>query len=101
MVGLVLLASLCGEGESQLFTAWFSQNNLLLFNSVGRVLELGDIEALVLNLVLALDLGDLNGLGDTHLAGGGVGKLAHLSLGFRDKGNLQNIYISSTSLFRQ
>jgi len=88
VVGLVLLASLCGEGESQLFTAWFSKNNLLLFNSVGRVLELGDIEALVLNLVLALDLGDLNGLGDTNFVGGGVGEVAGLLLGFSYQGHL-------------
>ncbi len=37
---------------------------------------------------LALNLGDLDGLGHTDLAGGGVGKLTHLSLRLSHKGNL-------------
>ena len=42
-------------GEGDLFTAGFTNDNLLLVNSVGSISKLGNIEALVLNLVLALD----------------------------------------------
>ena len=81
VVGLVLGASLCGQGQGQLLTAGLSDHNLLLVDGVGGVLELGHVEALLLDLVLALDLGDLDGLGDAHLAGGGVGQLTGLLLG--------------------
>ena len=53
--GMGLAAWLCGEGEGDLFTAGFTNDNLLLVNSVGSISKLGNIEALVLNLVLALD----------------------------------------------
>merc|ERR1719278_1779814 len=69
-----LAAGLCREGEGDLFTAWFTNDDLLLVNSVGSISKLGNIEALVLNLVLALNLGDLNGLGDTDLLWGWVGE---------------------------
>ena len=87
VVGLVLGAVLGGEGEGELLAAWLSQDDLLLVNSVGGVLELGHVEALLLNLVLALDLGDLNGLGDADLVGGGVGQGAGLLLGLSDQGH--------------
>ena len=87
VVGLVLGAVLGGEGEGELLAAGLSQDNLLLVDSVGGVLELGHVEALLLNLVLALDLGDLNGLGDADLVGGGVGQGAGLLLGLSDQGH--------------
>ena len=87
VVGLVLGAVLGGEGEGELLAAGLSQDNLLLVDSVGGVLELGNVEALLLNLVLALDLGDLNGLGDADLVGGGVGQGAGLLLGLSDQGH--------------
>merc|ERR1719232_1430294 len=86
-----LAASLCGEGKSDLFTAWFTNDDLLLVNSVGSISKLGNIEALVLNLVLALNLGDLNSLGDTDLLGGRVGKHAGLLKGGSDKGDLVSL----------
>ena len=84
---LIKINCLCGEGESELFTAWLSNDDLLLVHGVGGVLELGHVEALLLNLVLALDLGDLNGLGDADLVGGGVGQGAGLLLGLSDQGH--------------
>ena len=72
--GMSLGAGLSWQGKGNLFTAWLSNHNLLLLHSVGGISKLGNIEALVLNLVLALDLSDLNGLGDTDLLGGWVGK---------------------------
>jgi hypothetical protein len=81
VVGLVLLTGLGGQGEGKLFTAWFSNHDLLLLNGVGGVLELGNVEALVLNNILTLDFGDLNGLGNTDFVGVGVGKGAGLFLG--------------------
>ena len=86
-LGVVLGAGLGGEGEGQLLAGRFSNDDLLLVNSVGGILELGNVEALPLNLILALDLGDLNGLGDADLGGGGVGELAGLQLGLSDEGN--------------
>merc|ERR1719232_125856 len=86
-----LAASLCGEGKSDLFTAWFTNDDLLLVNSVGSISKLGKIEALVLNLVLALNLGDLNSLGDTDLLGGRVGKGAALLQWDNDKGDLVSL----------
>merc|ERR1719232_706993 len=86
-----LAASLCGEGKSDLFTAWLTNDDLLLVNSVGSIGKLGNIEALVLNLVLALNLGDLNGLGDTDLLGGRVGKHAGLLKGGSDKVDLVSL----------
>merc|ERR1711944_143329 len=86
-----LAARLCGEGKSDLFTAWFTNDDLLLVNSVGSISKLGNIEALVLNLVLALNLGDINSLGDTDLLGGRVGKHAGLLRGGSDKGDLVSL----------
>ena len=79
------------KGEGDLFTAWFTNDDLLLVNSVGSISKLGNIEALVLNLVLALNLGDLNSLGDTDLLGGRVGKHAGLLKGGSDKGDLVSL----------
>ena len=90
MVGgsVSLSTGLGGEGEGDLLTAGLSDDDLLLLNSVGGIGELGNIEALVLNLVLALDLSDLNGLGDTDLLGGRVGQLTGDLQGSSDKGDL-------------
>merc|ERR1719290_186703 len=74
--GMSLGTGLSGEGEGDLLTAGLSNDNLLLFNSVGGISKLGNIEALVLNFILTLDLCDLNSLGDTDLLGGRVGQLA-------------------------
>merc|ERR1712128_269239 len=76
------------QREGDLFTAWLSNHNLLLLNSVGGISKLGNVEALVLNLVLTLDLGDLNGLGHTDLLGGWVGKGTGDLEGHSDKGDL-------------
>jgi len=87
--GMVSLAAgLCGEGKGDLFTAGFSNDHLLLVNSVGSISKLSNIEALVFNLVLAFNLSDFNSLGDTHFLRGWVGKHAgDLNWG-SDKGNL-------------
>ena len=82
---------MCREGEGDLFTAWFTNDDLLLVNSVGSISKLGNIEALVLNLVLALNLGDLDSLGDTDLLGGRVGKHAGLLKGGSDEGDLVSL----------
>merc|ERR1719150_1279668 len=79
------------ESKGNFFTAWFTNDDLLLVNSVGSISKLGNIEALVLNLVLALDLGDLNSLGDTDLLGGRVGEHAGLLKGGSDKGDLVSL----------
>jgi len=86
--GMSFGTSLSRQGEGDLLTAGLSNDNLLLLNSVGGISELGDIEALVLNLVLTLDFGDLDGLGDTDLLGSWVGKAAGNLKGLGDKGNL-------------
>ena len=82
-----LAAGLGVEGEGQLLTAWLSNDDLLLVDGVGGINKLGDVEALVLNLVLAHNNGDLKGLGDTHPLGVGVSQLAGLLLGLSDKGD--------------
>ena len=86
-----LATSLCREGEGDLFTAWFTNDDLLLVNSVGSISKLGNIEALVLNLVLALNLGDLDSLGDTDLLGGRVGEHAGHLKGGSDEGDLVSL----------
>jgi len=91
MVTSVLSTGLGWEGEGNLFTAWFTNDDLLLVNSVGSISKLGNIEALVLNLVLALNLGDLNSLGDTDLLGGRVGEHAGLLKGGSDEGDLVSL----------
>ena len=73
---VLLPAGLGVEGEGDLLAAGLADDDLLLVNSVGGIDELGNVEALVLNLVLALDLGDGDVLGDAHLLGGRVGKAA-------------------------
>merc|ERR1712123_326004 len=86
-----LAARLGWEGKGDLFTAGFSNDDLLLVNSVGSINKLGNIEALVFNLVLALNFGDLNGLGDTDLLGGRVGEHTGLLKGDSDKGDLVSL----------
>merc|ERR1711928_225757 len=87
--GMVLLpAGLGVEGEGDLLAAGLSDDDLLLVNGVGGIDELGNVEALVLDLVLALDLGDGDVLGDAHLLGGRVGKTALDGKGSSDKGDL-------------
>merc|ERR1719445_2654242 len=88
---MCLAARLCRKSEGDLFTAWFTNDDLLLVNSVGSISKLGNIEALVLNLVLALNLGDLNSLGDTDLLGGRVGKEASNFKGGSDKGDFVSL----------
>ena len=83
--------SLSGEGEGNILTTRLPNYNLFLVNSVGSISKLGNIEALVLNLVLALNLSDLNSLGDTDLLGGRVGKHAGLLKGGSDKGDLVSL----------
>jgi len=85
---VLLPASLGVEGEGDLLAAWLSDDDLLLVNGVGGIDELGNVEALVLNLVLALDLGDGDVLGDTDLLGSGVGKAALDGERGSDKGDL-------------
>jgi len=91
MVSMILCAGLSGEGKGDLLTAWLSNYNLLLFNSVGGISKLGHIEALVLNLILTLYLSDLNSLGDTDLLGGRVGQLAGNLKRSSDKGDLVSL----------
>ena len=86
-----LAAGLGGEGEGDLVTAGLSNDGLDLLDGVGAVSELGHIEASLLNLVLALDLGDGDGLGDAHLLGGGVGEGAGELQGGGDKGDLVSL----------
>jgi len=67
-------AGLGWERKGDLVTFWLSNDGLNLFNSVGGISKLGNIETSVLNLVLTLDLCDFNRLGDTNLLGGWVSK---------------------------
>merc|ERR1712203_934265 len=85
---VLLPAGLSVKGEGDLLAAGLPDDDLLLVNGVGGIDELGNVEALVLNLVLALDLSDGDVLGDTDLLGGRVGKAALYSEGSSDKGNL-------------
>merc|ERR1719414_819326 len=91
MVTSVLGTGLSGKSKGDIFTAWFTNDDLLLVNSVGSISKLGNIEALVLNLVLALNLGDVNSLGDTDLLGGRVGKGASDFKGGSDEGDLVSL----------
>ena len=61
---------------------------LHLVHGVGGVNKLGHVEADILDLVLALDLGDGDVLGDAHLLGGRVGETALDGKGSSDKGDL-------------
>ena len=64
--------------QSKLYfmTAGVSNLCLHLVDGVGGINELGDIEADIVDLVLALDLCDLNGLGHTDFLGSWVRKRA-------------------------
>merc|ERR1712086_361175 len=86
-----LAARLGWESKCDLFAAWFSNDNLLLVNSVGSINKLGNIEAFVLNHVLTLNLRDFNSLGDTDLLGGRVGQHTGLLKGDSDKGDLVSL----------
>merc|ERR1712020_91347 len=68
------MGSLGGEGQGDLLTAGLSDDGLHLVDDVGGINKLGDVEADIVDLVLALDLCDLNGLGDTDLLGSRVGQ---------------------------
>ena len=73
--GMVSLgASLGWEGEGDLVTLWLSDDGLNLVNNVLSINKLGNVETSVLNLVLALDFSDLDGLGDADLLWGRVGE---------------------------
>jgi len=67
-------ASLGWEGKGDLVTLWLSDDCLDLLNNILSINKLGNVETSVLNLVLALDFSDLDGLGDTDLLRGGVGE---------------------------
>merc|ERR1711990_210028 len=88
MGNMLLLAGLGVQGEGDLLAAGLSDDDLLLVHGVGGIDELGDVEALVLNMVLAHNLGDGDVLGDTDLLGGGVGQLALDGEGDSDEGDL-------------
>merc|ERR1719400_3033492 len=86
-----LTAGLGGEAESDLLTAGLSDDGLNLFHGVGGVNKLGNVEAGVLDLVLALDFCDLNGLGDTDFLGSWVRKRAGDLKGVGDQRNLVSL----------
>ena len=100
MVGLA--AGLGWQRQSDLVTLGLSNDGLHLVNSVAGILELGNIEASPLNLVLTLDLSDLNGLGDTDFLGGRVGKGAgdlKRSLDQRDLVGLGLVFLMAHLVF--
>ena len=86
-----LRASLGGESEGQLLAAWLSDDGFNLVNNILSINKLGNIEANIVNLVLALDLGDLNGLGDTDLLRGWVGEGARDLKRIGDQWNLVSL----------
>merc|ERR550517_507388 len=88
MVAVALGATLGRQRECHLLAAGLPDDDLLLVDRVARVDEFGNVEALVLDLVLTLDLGDGDVLGDANLLGGRVGKAALDSEGGSDKGDL-------------
>ena len=65
--------------------------NILLVNNVLSIDKLGNVETSVLNLVLALDFSDLDGLGDTDLLGGRVGEGARNLKRIGDQWNLVSL----------
>jgi len=85
---VLLFAGLGVEGEGDLLTAWLSNDDLLLVNSVGGIDELGNIEALVVNLVRTDNLSDGDVLDDTDLLGSRVGQTAGDLQRCSDKRNL-------------
>ena len=58
MGDVLLLAGLGVQGQGDLLTAGLSDHDLLLINGVSGIHKLGNVEALVLDLVLAHNLGD-------------------------------------------
>ena len=81
-------AGLGGEGKGDFITGRGSDDDLGLVHDVGGILELGNIEALLLNIITADNLGDLNVLGDTDLDRLGVSNSDLNGKGGSDKGNL-------------
>ena len=86
--GFGMRTGLGGEGKGDLVTGRLSNHNLGLVHGVGGVLELGNIEALLFNIISADDLGDFNGLGDADLDGLGVSDVDLNGEGGGDKGDL-------------
>ena len=86
-VSSLLPVSLGVGGEGDLLAAALSDDDLSMVEGVDGIDELGNVEALVLNLDLAFDLGDGDILGDTDLHGGGVDKAALDSKRGSDKGD--------------
>jgi len=84
-------ASLGWEGKGDLVTLWLSDDCLDLLNNILSINKLGNVETSVLNLVLALDLGDLDGLGDTDLLRGWVGEGARDLKRIGDQWNLVSL----------
>ena len=64
-VSLSNWAHLGGKGKGNLVAVWLSEDNLVLFNCVGSVFKLGNIEALTLFDFTTNNLGNLDDLGDT------------------------------------
>jgi len=81
-------AGLGGEGKGDLVTGRGSDDDLGLVHNVGGIFELGNVEALLLNIITADNLGDLNVLGDTDLDGLGVSNGDLNGEGGGDKGDL-------------
>merc|ERR1719166_253999 len=84
-------AGLGGEGEGDLITLGLSNDGIDLVNNILSINKLGNIETSVLNLVLALDFSDLNGLGDTDFLGGRVGEGARDLKRIGDQWNLVSL----------
>lgn len=84
-------ASLGGEGEGDLITLWLSNDGFDLVNNILSINKLGNIEANIVNFVLALDFSDLDGLGDTDLLGGRVGEGARDLKRIGDQWNLVSL----------
>ena len=84
-------ASLGGEGEGDLITLWLSNDGFDLVNNILSINKLGNVETSVLNLVLALDFSDLDGLGDTDLLRGWVGEGARDLKRIGDQWNLVSL----------
>ena len=84
-------AGLGGEREGDLITLWLSNDGFDLVNNILSINKLGNVETSVLNLVLALDFSDLDGLGDTDLLGGWVGEGARDLKRIGDQWNLVSL----------
>jgi len=80
-----------GEGEGDLITLWLSNDGFDLVNNILSINKLGNIEANIVNLVLALDFSDLDGLGDTDLLRGRVGEGARDLKRIGDQWNLVSL----------